>query len=69
MHWMHYQCFEAFVNEPPFLRDCPVENCGYKFGSPEFKVDPASVQSREKVFMQQEQKAGEEDDMYRLLGM
>lgn len=69
LHWMHYKCFEQYVNEPPFLRDCPVEGCTYKFGSPEFKVDEASVKSREKVYMQVEQKMGEEDDMYRLLGM
>ena len=39
------------------------------FGSVNFKVDEASVKSREKVFMQQEQKMGEEDDMNRLLGL
>jgi hypothetical protein len=22
-HWMHYKCFEEFVNTPPFLRVCP----------------------------------------------
>ena len=54
MHWMHYKCFEKFVNEPPFLRDCPVEECPQKFGNTEFKVDPISVKSREKVYMQEE---------------
>ena len=68
-HWMHYSCFETYVNEPPFLRKCPHPECPCEnFGSPDFKVDPASVKSREKVFMQQEEKKGEEDDMNKLLG-
>jgi hypothetical protein len=69
MHWMHYSCFEKFVNEPPFLRKCPMENCNSKFGSINFKVDEITYKSREKAYMQVEQKMGEEDDMYRLLGM
>ena len=56
-HWMHYECFEKFVSEPPFLRQCPHPDCPCEnFGSPDFKVDPGSVKSREKVFMQVEQK-------------
>ena len=69
LHWMHFKCFETFVNTPPFLRDCPIEGCSYKFGSINFLIDEASVKSREKVYMQTEQKMGEEDDMNRLLGI
>ena len=50
-HWMHFQCFDDFVNSPPFLRDCPTPNCKEEFGSRAFKMDPGSVKSREKVFM------------------
>ena len=53
-HWMHYQCFEKFVNEPPFLRDCPADKCTMKFGSLNFKMDEGSVKSREKNYMQEE---------------
>jgi len=70
MHWMHYDCFEKFVHDPPFLRECPHPKCtSKKFGSPDFKVDEITVKSREKNYMQVEQKMGEEDDMYRLLGI
>jgi len=68
-HWMHFKCFDSYVNEPPFLRPCPADGCGADFGSPNFKVDPQTVKSREKVYMQAEQKAGEEDDLDRLLGL
>lgn len=68
-HWMHFKCFEAYVNEPPFLRECPTPGCTEKFGSPNFKVDEAAVRSREKAYLQEQQKKGEEDDMERLLGL
>ena len=51
-HWMHYLCFEKFVNEPPFLRKCPSEKCEEHFGSLTFKLDEMAVKSREKVYMQ-----------------
>jgi len=22
-HWMHFKCFDEFVNTPPFARECP----------------------------------------------
>ena len=68
-HWMHYQCFEDYVSQPPFLRLCPVENCGQQMGSREFALDEHAVKNREKVYMQNEQKKGEMDDIDRLLGM
>ena len=68
-HWMHYKCFEEFVNEPPFLRKCPVEKCDSHFGSPAFKIDVHSIKNREKVYMQNEQKRGEMDDIDKLLGL
>mmetsp|Transcript_17822 Transcript_17822/g.30224 ORF Transcript_17822/g.30224 Transcript_17822/m.30224 type:complete len:486 (-) Transcript_17822:71-1528(-) len=68
-HWMHFKCFEACVNRPPFLPKCPAEKCGENFGSPTFKIDEGSVKSREKVYMQTEQKRGEEDVLNQLLGI
>ena len=68
-HWMHYECFEKFVNEPPFKRVCPYEDCGEFFGSPNFKLDEPTVKSREKMYMQNEQKQGEEDDLMKLMGL
>ena len=68
-HWMHYQCFEEFVNTPPFLRECPIEKCTAKFGSKNFLIDEGAVKSREKQYMKDEEQRGEEDDMYRVLGM
>lgn len=50
-HWMHYECFEQFVNEPPFIRNCPMEGCEENFGSKNFLLDPSHVKSREKVYM------------------
>ena len=60
-HWMHQTCFEKFVNEPPFLRKCPADKCEDNFGSPTFKLDEMSVKSREKVYMQNQEKESEED--------
>lgn len=51
--WLHFKCFEEYVNEPPFLRDCPTPNCGEKLGSPNFKVDEVSVKTREKSYLQE----------------
>jgi len=67
-HYMHHKCFDEFVNAPPFLRECPDPKCENMFGNPEFKIDEGSVKSREKQYMQAEQKEGEENDMYRVLG-
>ena len=67
-HYMHHKCFDEYVNSPPFLRECPFPNCEYDFGSRNFKVDEGSVKSREKQYMQEEQKNGEEEEMYKLLG-
>lgn len=68
-HWMHNKCFGEYVNVPPFDRPCPAPNCGERFGSKNFKLDVPSVKSREKVYMQVEEKKGEEDDLERLLGL
>ena len=53
-HWMHYKCFEEFVNQPPFKRTCPHPECEEDFGSRNFPLDTTSVKSREKVYMQAE---------------
>ena len=42
-HWMHYKCFEDFVNTPPFLRECPVEKCNAKFGNKNFLIDEGAI--------------------------
>lgn len=65
---MHSKCFEEYVNAPPFLRECPDPFCEFMWGNKNFKIDEGSVKSREKQYMQAEQKMGEEDDMYRILG-
>lgn len=68
-HWMHYKCFHEYVNTPPFDRKCPYYGCDERFGSKNFKLDEPSVKSREKVYMQAQEKKGEEDDINRLLGI
>lgn len=50
-HWMHYECFEQFVNEPPFIRVCPMYGCEENFGSKNFLLDMMYVKSREKTYM------------------
>ena len=67
-HWMHFKCFMEFVNEPPFLRVCPYPNCGENFGSSNFKIDEGTIKTREKAFLQEQQKRGEQEDMDKLLG-
>ena len=51
-HWMHYNCAFDFVNQPPFLRQCPDPKCEEDYGSRNFLLDEGSVKSREKVYMQ-----------------
>tara|TARA_B110000285_G_C14988555_1_gene545110 strand:+ start:792 stop:971 length:180 start_codon:yes stop_codon:yes gene_type:complete len=50
-HYMHYKCFDEFVNAPSFLRECPDPKCEMMFGSKNFKMDEGSVKSREKQYM------------------
>jgi hypothetical protein len=68
-HWMHETCFQKFVNEPPFKCKCPAEKCDEFFGSLNFKLDEGAVKSREKVYMQTQEKRGEEDVLNQLLGL
>lgn len=67
-HWLHRRCFDEYINEPPFKRECSVEGCTKVLASNEFEVDETSVKQREKRWLQTEQKKGEEDDMLRLFG-
>lgn len=68
-HWMHYKCFEEYVNKPPFKCICPAEGCNEFFGSKNFKLDEPTLKSREKAYMQAAEKKNEEDDLDRLLGL
>ena len=56
------------MNEPPFLRECPDPLCQQNYGNTTFKVDEASVKTREKCYMTEQQKMGEADDLDKLLG-
>mmetsp|Transcript_5700 Transcript_5700/g.7663 ORF Transcript_5700/g.7663 Transcript_5700/m.7663 type:complete len:100 (+) Transcript_5700:985-1284(+) len=42
-HWVHVRCFDEFVNEPPFKRECPFEGCTKKLASTQFPIDATSV--------------------------
>lgn len=68
-HWMHYKCFDQFVNTKPFKRECPQDDCTEFFASPAFPCDPVSVKQREKRWVQEEARLGEKDDLDRLFGM
>ena len=50
-HWMHFNCFNEYVNTPPFKRQCPHPECEDDYGSRNFLIDEGSVNSREKVYM------------------
>ena len=52
-HWFHTKCFEEFINEPPFKRDCPADGCSKKLASTNFPIDETSVKQREKRWLQQ----------------
>ena len=51
-HWLHSKCFEEYINEPPFKRECPTEGCTKVLASNEFPVDEVSVRMREKKYRQ-----------------
>ena len=53
-HWVHHKCFDQYVNEPPFLRQCPIDGCEEMLGNPEFKVDHQRVKIRESLYGKEE---------------
>jgi len=68
-HWFHYKCVEEYVNTEPFKRICPVEGCKEIAHSNNFKSDDISVKHREKRWVQEQARIGEEDDLDRLFGI
>ena len=42
-HWLHVKCFDEFINEPPFKRECPTEGCTKVLASKNMPVDPVHV--------------------------
>ena len=50
-HWIHNRCFDEYINEPPFKRECPTGGCGKALASDAFPVDNVSVKQREKRWL------------------
>ncbi len=50
--WLHRVCFDKYINEPPFKRECPTSGCGKVLASNDFEVDATSVKQREKKWLQ-----------------
>ena len=68
-HWFHKRCFVEVVSKPPFIPECPEDDCKEPLASVEIPGDPAAVKQREKRFLNEQQKAGEQDDLDRLFGL
>ena len=68
-HWLHFACFEKFVNTKPFKRQCPFEGCDEVLGSNNFGCDEKSVKDREKRWTQDQSKKGEDDSLAALFGI
>ena len=67
-HWFHSKCFDNYINEPPFKRECPTEGCTKVLASNNFPVHAISVKQREKRWLQNQQKEGEMEELEKLFG-
>ena len=54
---------------PPFKRECPHEGCKEIFASTNFSSDEKAVKNREKKWVQEEARKGEEDSLGKLFGI
>ena len=68
-HWFHYKCFEEYVNTKPFKRQCPHDGCTEIIASTNFPSDEKTVKNREKKWIQEEARKGEEDSLGKLFGL
>ena len=59
-HWFHHECLQNFIEEPPFGKECPVEDCGEKLKHPKIETDPKVLERKWAV---KEAKKREMDDI------
>ena len=63
-HWLHWECANAWMTNPPFAKDCPAEGCGREVYHKDWSE---SVAVRERSFNRaREEKEGLEaiDDLF-----
>jgi hypothetical protein len=68
-HWLHYKCFDEFVNTPNFKRPCPHDKCDKIMASQNFEGSVQAIKNREKRWTNEQAKLGEADQMAILFGL
>ena len=63
-HWLHYDCLNAWMTTPPFIRQCPV--CDRRIWHPDW---PEDVKILERAWQNQEAKKRELADVSDLMGL